>query len=284
MNHSHSKPVIDEISPEATIGRDSPLICKPFLKWVGGKRGLLNELVSRVPIDFGRYYEPFVGGGALFFTLLPSLATLSDVNPRLIVTYQAVKHHIDDLISLLQQHKLNHSSEYFQGVRSTLDEKTHVELAAAMIYLNKTCFNGLYRVNKSGKFNVPFGKYTNPAILDENNLLACHKALQNIDLQVASFDQITPDKGDFVYLDPPYDSTYSQYDDSGFNETKHKQLAEYCQQLSNKGVKFMLSNSDTLLIRDLYKPFNIIEVYAPRYVSCQASGRKKQQELLILNF
>lgn len=219
-------------------------ICK-----VGSKRGLIEELRQRIPTNFNNYYEPFVDGGALFFTLQPPQATLSDVNMRLILAYDAVKNDVDNLIKLLKIHKKNHSSEYFQEIRSLLSSKENVKLAAAMINLNKTCFNGLYKVNKSGKFNVPLGKYTNPAILDEENLLACHQVLQTTKLKIANFEEIKPTKGDFVYLKPPYDNTYSQYDGLGFDGDKHKRLADYCKKLDKRGGKFMLSNSDTSLIR-----------------------------------
>lgn len=262
---------------------DTLIPCKPFLKWVGGKRGLLDELKIRIP-EFNRYFEPFLGGGAMFFALQPQRAHISDKNMRLTITYDAVKNNVEELIDLLAKHKDKHSKEHFLRVRSSFGTENKVELAAAMIYLNKTCFNGLYRVNKNGEFNVPFGRYKSPQILDEDNLRACSDALEGVEVFCGDFSEISPSKDDFVYLDPPYHTTYSQYDDSGFAVDEHKQLAQFCQNLDKQGIKFMLSNSDTELIRRLFADFNIDEVNAPRYVSCKADGRKKQQELIICNY
>lgn len=271
--------IADENKPEQTLA------VKPFVKWVGGKRSILPELIRRIPEHYEVYHEPFIGGGALYFALQPKEAYLSDINFHLVITYNAVKNDVDGLISNLKVHVKNHSKEYYLKARKRLfTEKDPTKLASLFIYLNKTCYNGLYRVNKSGGFNVPMGNYNDPAILDEPNLRNASKILQGAEIVQQSFLQDKAVKGDFYYLDPPYHETYSQYDGSGFGDKEHTQLAEFCRTVDKKGSFFMLSNSDTPFVRDLYKGYTIEIVSASRFVSCKANQRGKENELIIRNY
>lgn len=264
---------------------DKNFTAKPFIKWVGGKRSIINELLSRVPIEYNAYHEPFLGGGALFFALNPEKAYLSDINFYLVITYRAVKEDVDRLILNLKIHKKNHSLEYYQKARIRLNkEQDPIKVAALFIYINKTCYNGLYRVNKSGFFNVPMGKYSDPAILDEDNLRACSLFLKNTEIMQHTFAHIKPNKKDFYYLDPPYHETYSGYDGSGFGDEEHTKLAQFCREIDAKGGYFMLSNSDTPFVRKLYKGYNIEIVSASRFISCKGNDRNKQNELIIRNY
>ena len=214
----------------------TPGVARPFVKWVGGKRSILNLLITRLPQQYGRYVEPFVGGGALFFTVLPENAYLSDINKNLILTYMAIRDNVDEVIRLLEKHAAAHSKEYYYVARENFGNTTNpIEIAALFIYLNKTCYNGLYRVNSKGKFNVPIGKYENPAILDPVNLHMVAKALQGVTLSQSTFSDIVPQEKDFFYLDPPYHKTYSQYKAGGFNENEHELLGEYCHQIDRVG-------------------------------------------------
>lgn len=266
----------------------------PFLKWVGGKRSLIDDLIKRMPDEFNDYWEPFVGGGALYFKLchLRKLgkAHISDVNIDLIFSYKAVQKDTDKLIEFLKVHAKNHNEEYYYKIRAQHDLKNAIEIAARMIYLNKTCFNGLFRVNKKGEFNVPVGRYTNPAILNEDNLRACSKALKHATITLRTYADIEPKAGDFVYFDPPYHPTdatsFTQYSKLDFSEKDQKDLADYCLALHKKGVKIMLSNSNTKFIRDLFKNpvFKIEIVNAPRMVNCKPGGRNAVEEVLITNY
>lgn len=270
---------------------------RPFLKWVGGKTQLLPELMKRVEMagDFGRYHEPFVGGGALFFELyrtgrLRKKAWLSDNNPRLIETYQGVRDHVDEVISLLRRHKKRHSEDYFYKVRGAVPN-TLPERAARIIYLNKTCYNGLYRENQKGQFNSPFGRYKNPQICDEDNLRAVAKALTKARVEQGHFETVV-DKaqpGDLVYFDPPYypvskTASFTGYDRGAFGEDSQRLLARVYAQLANKGVHVLLSNSMTPFIEDLFRDFAIDSVAANRAVNSRADRRGKVAEALVRNF
>jgi len=258
---------------------------KPFLKWVGGKRSILPFLLERMPKDYKTYYEPFVGGGALFFAVQPKQAYISDVNFYLVITYKAVRDDVENLIKYLKVHEKKHDKIYFMTAREKLSkEKDPTKIASLFIYLNKTCFNGLYRVNKAGKFNVPIGDYKTPNIIDEETLHADSLLLQNTTISQQGFSHLKPKKDCFYYLDPPYHETYSQYDGSGFGEEEHKQLALFCKEIDKVGGYFMVSNSDTDLVRTLYKAYNIEEVMASRSVSCKAHQRGRENELLIRNY
>lgn len=268
-------------------------VATPFVKWVGGKRGIIAELKKYAPAEFNDYYEPFIGGGALFFELRSKIknATLIDSNIDLVFTYTAVRDNVEKLISLLQQHAIDHNKEHYYEVRSqhTLTDPT--EIAARLIYLNKTCYNGLYRVNSKGEFNVPMGSYTDPAIVQESNLRACSKALQGIKIEVGDFTRIKPKSGDFVYFDPPYHpvsetANFTGYGTFGFNEKDQERLRDFLLKLHGEGVKIMLSNSNTPLIRKLFKknPFRVNIVNAPRLVNCKPNKRGSVEEVLITNY
>ena len=258
---------------------------RPFLKWVGGKRSILAELIERMPEKYETYREPFVGGGALFFAVQPTKAYLSDINFNLMLTYQAVRDDVDRLISILKFYEKNHSKEFFQRARERLcSENDTTKIATLIIYLNKTCFNGLYRVNKDGKFNVPIGSYTDPALFDEQILRNDSKVLQGVTLKRHPFFQAPVAQNDFYYLDPPYHKTYDGYSGSGFGDDEHKRLAEFCRELDKAKAFFMLSNSDTPLVRSLYSTFHIDQVAASRSVSCKGYQRGKENELVIRNY
>jgi DNA adenine methylase len=265
---------------------------QPFVKWVGGKRSLLPEILSAIPPNFHKYYEPFVGGGAVFFGLYKSLregAALSDTNLELILTYSVIQQSPDELIKLLKQHSAKHSNEYYYQIRKQ-EPKDPIKIAARFLYLNKTCFNGLYRVNSAGKFNSPIGNYKNPNIVQEDNIRACHEALQNVEIIYDDFSKIAPSKGDFVYFDPPYHPTvvtsFIQYTEVGFSEKNQIDLRDFIVQLHKRGVFIMLSNSNTDFIQSIYKAtfFNKRKVKAPRFVNCKPQERDKVTELLITNY
>jgi len=272
--------IADENKPlEQTIS------ARPFVKWVGGKRSILSAIIERIPETYEVYHEPFVGGGALYFAKQPERAFLADVNFHLVITYQAVRDDVDRLIKNLKQHERNHEKEYYLKCRERLSkEKDPVKIAALLIYLNKTGYNGLYRVNKSGKFNVPMGKYENPQIVDEENLRNCSKVLQGATIVQRDFTQEKIYKDDFYYIDPPYHETYDGYDGSGFGDEEHKNLAEFCHKINRKGGYFMLSNSNTELVRSLYDGYTIENVSAGRYVSCKSRQRGREDELIIRNY
>ena len=261
------------------------LSAKPFIKWVGGKRSIVSKLLERLPEEYTNYYEPFLGGGALFFAIQPNKAYLSDINFHLIITFRAVRDDADRLIHNLKIHDSKNNKDYYLKARERLHkEQDPTKIASLFIYLNKTCFNGLYRVNKSGKFNVPIGSYKNPNILDEENLLNSSTTLKGAKIHQRSFLQTNLEKGAFYYLDPPYHETYSGYNGGGFGEKEHKLLALFCKKIDEVGGCFMLSNSDTELVNKLYKTYNIERVSASRSVSCKAHQRGKENELIIRNY
>lgn len=258
---------------------------KPFIKWIGGKRSILLELIERLPGKYNGYHEPFLGGGALYFAIRPERAYLSDLNFHLIVTCNAVRGDVDRLIRFLKKHNQNHCKDYYLAQRIQLTkEKDLTKLASIFIYINKTCYNGLYRVNKSGGFNVPMGYYKNPVIVDEVNLMNCSKVLKNAEITRHSFTKEKIYKNHFYYLDPPYHQAYSNYNGNGFIDEEHRILAECCKKINTKGAYFMLSNSDTPFVRELYKKFLIETVSASRFVSCKSNQRGKENELIIRNY
>jgi len=263
---------------------------RPFLKWVGGKRRLLDQIRPLLPQRINRYFEPFIGGGALFFDQRPSSARLWDVNNELINCYVAVRDHLDELIVALRAHR--YEKEYYYALRAT-DPKSlsPVQAAARTICLNRTGFNGLYRVNRSGNFNVPFGRYTNPTICDAPNLRLCSTVLQGADIQARDFRELaqwaTP--GDFVYFDPPYvprsaTAAFTDYTPGGFSWDDHLQLADLFGQLHNRGVRVMLSNADVPLVRDLYSDFDIETVYAARAINSRPDRRGNISEVVVRNY
>ncbi len=276
------------------ISMVNPTAPKPFVKWVGGKTQLLPELAERVPDDFGRYYEPFVGGGALFFRLQPQRACLTDINPDLVNLYTVIRDKVDELIEDLSQHVYEEAYFYqIRGADRTLEyEKwSDVQRASRFIYLNKTCYNGLYRVNSKGQFNAPFGRYTNPTILNSDNLYACHAVLQKAVIEVSDFYAVRRRirANDFVYFDPPYaplsaTAKFTSYTKNGFDAEMQYALRDLCRALDKRSVRFMLSNSSAPLILDLYAEFNIEFVYATRSINSNAGKRGKIPEVVVTNY
>lgn len=262
----------------------------PFLKWVGGKRGIIKELRKRLSATYNNYFEPFIGGGALFFDQHPKNAFISDANLDLIITYKVIQKDVDKLIEQLKIHQGKHTDEYYYKVREKHDLTDPIEISARMIYLNKTCFNGLWRVNKKGEFNVPVGKYVNPGICQEDNLRLCNTVLKTATIEYKDYALIKANVGDFCYFDPPYHPTtstsFTAYSKIDFTEKDQCNLADFCMKLHKKGVKVMISNSNTKFIRDLYKSniFNIAIVNAPRLVNCKPNGRNSVEEVLITNY
>lgn len=263
---------------------------RPFLKWAGGKRQLLPRIRKHVPAKFGRYFEPFVGGGALFFDLNHPRSTLSDANERLIRTYRAVRDDVATVIRLLG--KCPYEKAFYEdALKIDVDKLTDAQLAAWFIFVNKVGFNGLYRVNKANKFNVPFGTYKNPKICDEANLRACSKALQGVELETGDFAKVLTKakKGDFVYIDPPYipaseTADFTAYQAGGFTMDDQARLQATAWQLADKGVHVLLSASMTPGTLSLYDSpsFELIEVPAKRSINSDADKRGEVSELLIL--
>jgi DNA adenine methylase len=266
-----------------------PRPATPFLKWAGGKSSLLPELRRHVPGRIRRYHEPFLGGGALFFAAAPRRALLCDLNGELIECWKQVRDDVYGVLDALSLHV--YERDHFERARA-LDPKslTATERAARFIYLNKTCFNGLWRVNRSGRFNVPFGRYKNPTFLDPGLLLRASHALRGVQLLNAPFEialqRAAP--GDFVYLDPPYDpvsptASFTSYTRDAFTWEDQKRLAAECAGLNRRGVRFLLSNSATQRIRALYRAFEQRVVRAPRHISCKGNARGPVEELLVFN-
>jgi len=270
-------------------------IPKPFLKWAGGKRQLISQMDPFFPIKFNKYIEPFVGGGAIFFYLLPKRAILMDINQELINVYNVIKNNIKELINSLKKH-IN-EQEYYYKIRnldrdpSIYESLTNVEKASRTIYLNRCCYNGLYRVNSKGQFNVPFGRYKNPQFCDEKNLIAVHKALKNVEIVNASFEKCLDfaEKDDFIYFDPPYvpissSSNFTSYTKDNFGREDQIKLLDVFKALDERGCKVMLSNSYNDFILDLYKGYKINILQAKRAINSDAKKRGEIRELLITNF
>jgi DNA adenine methylase len=272
-------------------------VAQPFIKWAGGKRNLLSAIKPLLPAEFKNYFESFVGGGALFYAIVDRLnhAYLSDNNLDLVIAYSEIQKDPTGLIVRLKELASKHSAEQYYLVRQA-EYKDPVDVAARFIYLNKTCFNGLYRVNKMGKFNVPIGDYKNPNIVNKDNLLACHKALQKATITYHEYDKINPmpQKGDFCYFDPPYhpttDVSFTAYTKEKFSEQDQNNLRDFALRLHKRGVKVMLSNSKTRFIKSLYqdkgmdKVFHLHLVQAPRTVNCKPNQRGAIEEYLITNY
>jgi DNA adenine methylase len=263
---------------------------KPFLKWAGGKGRLIPQYQPFLPQSFDTYYEPFLGGGALFFHLRPQRAVLSDINPELVNVYICVRDRVDDLIQHLEHHAANHSHDYYYLIRSSAPDAS-IERAARLLYLNKTCFNGLYRVNAQGKFNVPMGRYSNPRICDPGPLCAASEALQSATIIQRSFKDVldsNPSAQDFIYFDPPYQplsltSNFTSYSRDAFTAEHQTQLRNVFAQLAQQKVRAILSNSDCPFIRELYQVFNIQTIQAARAINAHASKRGKINEVLIIS-
>ncbi len=268
-------------------------IPRPFIKWVGGKRQLISQMTTYFPKTFNKYIEPFVGGGAVFFYLLPQKAVLIDNNPELINAYQVIKHKVEDLIESLRVHK--NDKDYFYNIRAIDREPSFrnldkVERASRTIFLNKTCYNGLYRVNKKNQFNTPFGRYKNPKICDSLNLRAVNVALRNTTIHLGDFGDClsSAQAGDFVYMDCPYHpvsdtANFTSYTSDDFGIAEQKRLSRVFRHLDKKGCTVILSNSYTPFILELYQDFTIHTVHANRAVNCDPSKRGKIREVLIAN-
>ena len=263
----------------------------PFVKWAGGKRHLIPEILTRLPASFGTYYEPFVGGGAVFFALADriSQAILSDSNAELIRAYRIIKENPEALMEELESHRKAHARDasYYYQVRDQYnappnDSGDEPASVARFIYLNKTCYNGLYRVNSRGKFNVPKGRYANPTIYSKENILTVSEALKNATLYTRDFEEIDPQPVDFIYCDPPYDDTFDSYAAGGFGEMEQRRLRDCMDRWREKGCHVLLSNSDTPLIRRLYEEYRIEEVVAPRHINSKADRRGMTVELLVM--
>lgn len=270
----------------------------PFLKWAGGKRQLMPEIRKMLPngVTTHPYYEPFIGGGALFFELLPKRAVINDYNEELINVYTVIRDNPSELIEDLKRHK--NTAEYFYKIRAIdrqplFSNLTRIERASRIIYLNKTCYNGLYRVNNAGEFNSPFGRYKNPNIVNEPVIKAVSKYLNSSQIQISSCDyalilkDIPTDS--FVYLDPPYhpiseSSSFTGYVQGGWDEGDQLRLRDVCNRLRDNGIKFLLSNSASDFIREIYSDYNIHIVQAKRSVNSNSSRRGQVDEFLIRNY
>lgn len=269
----------------------------PVLKWVGGKRQLFETFKPMFPKKISTYCEPFLGGGAIFFGLQPKKAYVNDINEDLMRVYEVIRDDVESLIEILSV--FENESDFFYSVRDLDRDKeifshlSDVELAARIIYLNKTCFNGLYRVNNAGEFNSPFGSYRNPNIVNAPTLRAVNKYLNSpeIVLTKTDYSEVLSEipKNTFVYLDPPYapvstTANFTGYTKGGFNQDEQIRLRDCCNELTERGIKFMLSNSDTELIHELYNGYKIIQVKARRTVNSVASKRGDVNELVIMNY
>ncbi|MDE8125352.1 Dam family site-specific DNA-(adenine-N6)-methyltransferase [Erysipelothrix rhusiopathiae] len=273
---------------------------KPFVKWAGGKTQLLDKIKGRMPEKYNTYYEPFIGGGALLFNITPRNAVINDFNSELISTYKSFqnKKELAKLIELLKNHENNHSEEYFYKIREMdrvngFKELSSVEKAARFVYLNKAGFNGLYRVNKKGQFNVPSGKKLKVNTFDSDNFKKIYEYFSDANISVLNGDfqeaVSNAQEGDFVYFDPPYDSfdekeSFTSYSKAGFGREEQFRLSTVFKELSNRGVKVMLSNHNTKYIQELYKDFNIEIIFAKRMINSKANGRGNVEEVLITNY
>ena len=271
---------------------------KPLLKWAGGKRQLLPHIHAALPADAPRrFYEPFIGGGAVLFSLEPARARVNDLNGELINLYEVVRDGVDELIAELAGYP--NEAEFFYALRAVDRDAQRfaalspVERAARTLYLNRTCYNGLYRVNAAGQFNAPFGRYKNPTICDEDTLRAVHRYFADNDVAFSQGDFAAAvaqaREGDFVYFDPPYDpvnvtSSFTGYQKGGFDRAEQQRLKEVCDDLDRRGVKFLLSNSATDFIRELYADYEVGIVGATRAINSVGSRRGKVDEVLVRNY
>ena len=282
--------------PVEQVHRPAPEKATPFVKWVGGKGRLLSQLRPLLPqgVDFMRHVEPFLGGGALFFSRQPARALLSDVNLSLISTYQAIRDDVDRVIAELEILAASHNDVFYYKVRDRYNRAQHASptsRAAMFVYLNKTCFHGLHRVNRKGEFNVPLGRYKNPRICNQDGLRAASRVLQDVELRCAGFEELIRNcqPGDFVYFDPPYEpmsrtANFTSYATDGFAQDDQERLRDVFAALDRRGCKLMLSNSDVPFIRRLYACFDITTVAAPRAINCDASKRGRVREIVVRNY
>ena len=274
---------------------------KPFIKWAGGKYRLADKLIPVMPDKFNpsknTYIEPMAGSGGFFFKYGPKHAYLSDINQNLITTYNVIKNDVKNLIKSLKQHKELHNKDYFYKNRDLFNEliqkgDDHLNIASLFIYLNRTCFNGLYRENSKGEFNVPIGSYKNPTICDEENLLSVNKILQSTDIACHGYEESINrvKEGDFVYIDPPYipldPVSFTKYSKDDFGKAQHKELSAFCDLIDKKGGYFMLSNSDTELTKEIYMNSERIcyKFEVMRTIASKSENRVKAKEVIITNY
>lgn len=273
---------------------------KPFVKWAGGKRQLIQAIDRHIPVQFGTYFEPFLGGGAVLLHLLgknPEMkCRVSDLNSDLVLSYVTIRDRVEDLTSSLQIHAKNYHKNpdsYYYSIRES-EPKSQIEKVSRLIFLNHTCFNGLYRVNSKGKFNVPLGRYSNPNIVNEENLLSVSRVLQSKKIQIICRDFTTvlsdAKKDDFVYFDPPYQpvsktASFTSYTNKDFTYEDLEKLVDVSEKLSDKGCKVLHSNSNSKEVKDLFsKEWKVIEVAANRSINSDSTKRTGQKELLIKNY
>ena len=274
------------------------VVLQPFTKWTGGKRQLLPVIRELMPKKYNRYFEPFVGGGALFFDLAPKNAVINDFNAELINCYQQIKDNPQELIEILKVHQEYNSKEYYLDLRSAdrderIDMMSEVQRAARILYMLRVDFNGLYRVNSKNQFNVPYGRYKNPKIVDENLVSTISTYLNNnqIEIKKGDFEKAVLDvqPGDFVYFDPPYiplseTSAFTSYTHEGFSYDEQVRLRDTFKKLSDTGAYVMLSNSSSFLVEELYRDFNIHYVEATRTNGAKSSSRGKISEIIVTNY
>lgn len=276
----------------------SPL-AQPFLKWAGGKRQLIPAIKQYIPRQYTQYYEPFIGAGAVLFSLQPEKSIINDTNSELVNCYRVIKDNPTDLLTLCNQHKKNNSKDYYYKLRvqdrqPIFKALSPVERAARIMYLNKTCFNGLFRVNSKGQFNVPYGNYANPCIANAAIIQAVSAFLNQRSVRICEGDFAdavsTAKKGDFIYFDPPYHpvsntSSFTGYSSNGFGESAQERLKSVCDQLSDRGCYVLVSNSNASFIQALYSDsrYEIVKVKASRAINAVGSRRGKIGELLIYN-
>ena len=272
---------------------------KPFVKWAGGKRQIIDKLLNYVPDTFNTYYEPFIGGGALLFELSPKNAVINDSNKELMNIYNVImdEDKFKKMCSLLNRYEVEHSEEFYYSIRNkdknknTYNKLSDYTKAARTIYLNKACFNGLYRVNSKNEFNVPFGKKTHVNTYEGSNLITVsnYLTMNNIKVLCTDFEEAVKDakNGDFVYFDPPYDSNkkiFTSYTDTGFDKKEQVRLSNVFKELDKRGVYVMLSNHNTDLINELYAGYNIHVIEAKRNINSNGSKRGKVEEVIITNY
>lgn len=284
MGTQHALPLVDQAQPVTPA---------PILKWAGGKSRLLSQLVPMLPVGVSarRHLEPFVGGGALFFAQRPARAVLSDANAHLCTTYEVVRDDVEAVIERLRELAASHSTERYYALRARYNQDAlePPERAALFIYLNKTCFNGLHRVNKRGEFNVPAGRYERPRILDEQGLRVASRQLRRADVRCSGFEAVLEhaQAGDFIYFDPPYvpvsrTSSFTGYAAQGFSSDDQRRLRDVFGELDRRGCALLLSNSATREVRALYEGYVIDEVSTQRSISCRQRGAVK--ELVVRNY
>ncbi len=273
---------------------------KPFVKWLGGKTKLLPQLTDLLPESYNKYYEPFVGGGALFFSLKPARAVINDLNPHLINLYIQVRDNLDvlleqveELLDIYLDLEPDERSDFFYEKREEFNKRTDDDVRGAVLFLflNKTCYNGVYRENAGGKFNVPFGRRATTTLHELDSIKQASKVLKGASIFKGSYEEVLvkATTGDLVYLDPPYvplssTSNFTQYIGANFGNSEHVKLRDLFKELDQRGCYLMMSNSDTTIVRDLYEGFNFTEVLADRAVNCKTYGRGRITELVITNY